>query len=274
MPPPTPLTPLKRVPRLNFHLLPRSVIDLTHIGVFREQLIFREQGVEQDETGRDRLEKERKLSFDRQMKFLLKAEQDEKAESPREAATPRPEHGVHLPPGWGHSAAPATDRHRRSTTPASSSADARETPRTPRERSDYARGGGCGSGCGGSGGSGSSGGGSGGGGGAWSRPPVAPLVIKDLDHPGRVVPLELADQLWQPLLVRDLDANVLVPQHGLCESGGSSSGGQAADIAGGMVSNPLNPASPAPLERCTCVLEVRTLPPPLRLSSFELHISQ
>ena len=86
---------------------------------------------------------ERKLSFDRQMKFLLKAEQDEKAESPREAATPRPEHGVHLPPGWGHSAAPATDRHRRSTTPASSSADARETPRTPRERSDYARGGGC-----------------------------------------------------------------------------------------------------------------------------------
>ena len=37
--------------------------------------------------------------------------------------------------------------------------------------------------------------------------------------------------------------------------------------------NPLNPASPSPLDRCTCLLEVRTLPPPLCLISFELHIS-
>ena len=52
-------------------------------------------------------------------------------------------------------------------------------------------------------------------------------MIRDLDHPGRVVPLELADQLWQPLLVRDLDTNVLVPPRGLCEGGGGSGGGQA-----------------------------------------------
>ena len=168
---------------------------------------------------------ERKHSFDRQMKFLLKAEAEA---PPQAAATPRPENGVHLPQGWGHSAAPASDRHRRSTTPATSSADApHEMSRTPREPDGHARGGDDGSGSGGGGsGGGESGGGGGGGGGAWSRPPVAPLVIKDLDHPGRVVPLELADQLWQPLLVRDLDANVLVSPRGLCEGGGSG-GGQA-----------------------------------------------
>ena len=172
---------------------------------------------------------ERKDSFDRQMKFLLKAEQQEESVAPPQAAAPlRPKNGVHLPQGWGHSVAPASDRHRRSTTPASSSADALEMPRTSREHDGHAHGGdgGGGSGGGGSGGGRSGGGSGGGGGGAWSRPPVAPLVIKDLDNPGRVVPLELADQLWQPLLVRDLDANVLVPPRGLCEGGGSG-GGQA-----------------------------------------------
>ena len=36
------------------------------------------------------------------------------------------------------------------------------------------------------------------------------LMIKDLDS-GRSIPFEHADILWQPMLVRDLDANILLP---------------------------------------------------------------
>ena len=57
---------------------------------------------------------QRKISFDRQIKFLLKAEQQEEEE------TSRLNNGVHLPQGWGRSAAPA-----------SSSADAHEVPPAP-----------------------------------------------------------------------------------------------------------------------------------------------
>lgn len=45
------------------------------------------------------------------------------------------------------------------------------------------------------------------------RSPVGVLVcqvIKDLDS-GRTIPFEHADILWQPMLVRDLDSNILLP---------------------------------------------------------------
>ena len=39
---------------------------------------------------------------------------------------------------------------------------------------------------------------------------VPPTTVRDLDS-GRYVPFEHADMLWQPMLVRDLDANILLP---------------------------------------------------------------
>ena len=82
-----------------------------------------------------------------------------------------------------------------------------------------------------------------------------PLSIKDLDT-GRTIAFEHADMLWQPLLVRDLDANILLP---LAPCEGRSS------IAEEMLNPP-----PAQMKFMSCSLERTTLPPPLSLPEYRL----
>ena len=82
------------------------------------------------------------------------------------------------------------------------------------------------------------------------------LAIKDLDT-GRTIPFEHADMLWQPLLVRDLDANVLLPF--APEEGRST-----------VAEEMLNPP-PEAMRFMTCALERTTLPPPLSLPEYRLY---
>ena len=81
------------------------------------------------------------------------------------------------------------------------------------------------------------------------------LAIKDLDT-GRTIAFEHADMLWQPLLVRDLDANILLP---LAPDEGRSA------IAEEMLNPP-----PAQMKFMSCSLERTTLPPPLSLPEYRL----
>jgi len=85
---------------------------------------------------------------------------------------------------------------------------------------------------------------------------VLGLAIKDLDT-GRTIPFEHADMLWQPLLVRDLDANILLPF--APEEGRSA-----------VAEEMLNPP-PEQLRFMTCALERTTLPPPLSLPEYRLY---
>ena len=98
------------------------------------------------------------------------------------------------------------------------------------------------------------------------RPPGSPmspelsspqgLGITDLDT-GRTVPFEHADMLWQPLLVRDLDANILLPF--APEEGRSA-----------VAEEMLNPP-PEQMRFMSCALERTTLPPPLSLPEYRLY---
>merc|ERR1719424_742753 len=76
------------------------------------------------------------------------------------------------------------------------------------------------------------------------------LAIKDLDS-GRTIPFEQADMLWQPLLVRDLDANILLP---FAPVEGRSTAAEEM----------LNPP-PEQMRFMTCSLERNTTPAPLSL---------
>ena len=87
-------------------------------------------------------------------------------------------------------------------------------------------------------------------------PEAAHLAIKDLDT-GRTIPFEQADMLWQPLLVRDLDANVLLP---FAPVEGRSTSGEEM----------LNPP-PEQLRFMSCSLERSVTPPPLLLPEYKLH---
>jgi len=82
------------------------------------------------------------------------------------------------------------------------------------------------------------------------------LAIKDLDT-GRSIPFEHADMLWQPLLVRDLDANILLPF--APEEGRSA-----------VAEEMLNPP-PEQMRFMNCALERSTLPPPLSLPEYRLY---
>ena len=85
---------------------------------------------------------------------------------------------------------------------------------------------------------------------------VAGLAITDLDS-GRTIPFEHADLLWQPLLVRDLDSNILLPF--APEDGRSASAEEM-----------LNPPRQS-LHFMSCALERSTLPPPLCLPEYRLY---
>ena len=80
--------------------------------------------------------------------------------------------------------------------------------------------------------------------------------MRDLDS-GRYVPFEHADMLWQPMLVRDLDANILLP---FSPDAGKSSNSQ--DL--------LNPP-PLQLRFMGCELEATLLPAPLNLLEYRLY---
>ena len=82
------------------------------------------------------------------------------------------------------------------------------------------------------------------------------LGVRDLDS-GRYVPFEHADMLWQPMLVRDLDANILLP---FSPDAGKSSNSQ--DL--------LNPP-PLQLRFMGCELEATLLPAPLNLLEYRLY---
>jgi len=81
------------------------------------------------------------------------------------------------------------------------------------------------------------------------------LAIKDLDT-GRSIPFEQADMLWQPLLVRDLDANILLP---FAPVEGRSTAAEEM----------LNPP-PEQMRFMSCSLERNTTPPPLSLPEYRL----
>ena len=80
-------------------------------------------------------------------------------------------------------------------------------------------------------------------------------LIKDLDT-GRTVPFEHADMLWQPLLVRDLDANILLPF--------------APDEGRSAVAEEMLNPPPEQMRFMSCSLERSTLPPPLSLPEYRL----
>ena len=88
-----------------------------------------------------------------------------------------------------------------------------------------------------------------------AAPEQAGLGIKDLDT-GRTIPFDQADILWQPLLVRDLDASILLPF--------SPDEGRAASSQ--EMLNP--PASTVRIMSCT--IEESMLPPPLSIPEFHM----
>jgi len=82
------------------------------------------------------------------------------------------------------------------------------------------------------------------------------LVIKDLDS-GRTIPFEHADILWQPMLVRDLDSNILLPF-----SPDASNAATSQEM--------LNPPTDQ-LQVMTCVIEEAMLPPPLSIPEYHMY---